>query len=306
MKISGQRHNVVSIGESLWDRKDGVKMPGGAPANLCHRLHQLGVPTQIATRVGRDALGDELLQHLTNKNFDLSLVQRDPIHPTGTVDIIQAANGDASYTINRPAAYDYLEATDTLLTAAQTARAICFGTLAQRNQESRETIHAILDAAHSAVTFLDINLRKDCFSRETVIASVRRAEILKLNNDEIPDLSALLGLSAHTPAELARKVLTTTRVKVVLVTLGANGVYAMDRSGAEVQVPGVPVRVVDTIGSGDSFSAGFLCKYLQGCSLHECCVFGNLLGAMNATYEGGMPDIQPEEISRFAETLQVK
>jgi fructokinase len=264
MRISEQRATVVSIGESLWDRKDGLKMPGGAPANLCHRLGQLGIPTQIATRLGNDPLGNELLQHLTSKNFDLSLIQRDSIHPTGTVDIIQAANGDASYTINRPAAYDYLEATDELLAAARAARAICFGTLAQRNKVSGKTIHAVLDAAHSAVIFLDINLRKDCFSQEAVVSSVQRAEILKLNNDEVPHLCTLLGLSAHTPADLARQVLKTTGVKVVLITLDADGVYAMDRAGTEARVPGVPVTVVDIIGSGDSFSAGFLSKYLQG------------------------------------------
>jgi len=97
-------------------------------------------------------------------------------------------------------------------------------------------------------------------------------------------------------------VLKTTGVKVVLITLDADGVYAMDRAGTEARVPGVPVTVVDIIGSGDSFSAGFLSKYLQGSPVEECCVFGNIVGAMTATYEGGMPDIQPEELARFVKS----
>ena len=300
MISTNSNSSVLALGELLWDVLPSERLLGGAPANFCYRLRQLGVPALIVSRVGQDALGDELLAGLSEKNFDLSLVQRDPSIATGTVDVILTAEGNPSFTINKTVAYDFMEATPELLSAASGSAFICFGTLVQRSPKTRAAVYAVLDAATNATKFLDINLRKECYSAETISASFRRTDILKLNASEAKVVTELLGLSATTPRDMAQQVMQSFGIKTVLVTLGEDGVFAIDNKGEETTVPGLSITVSDTIGSGDSFSAGFAFKHLAGASLRECCYFGNLMGAMNATRKGGMPNISPAEVSSFA------
>jgi fructokinase len=290
---------VLALGELLWDVLPSEKLLGGAPANFIYRLRQLGVPARLVSRVGHDHLGDELMDELAARNFDLSLVQRDPCVSTGTVDVILTADGNPSFTINSNVAYDYLEATSDLVAAARDSNLICFGTLVQRSSKTRETVYAVLDAAVSATKFLDINLRRDCYSPETIIESLKRADILKLNQSEVKVVSDLLGFHAKDSKDMAQIVIDRFGVEIVLVTLGEDGAHAFKADGQEVAVPGMSVEVVDTIGSGDSFSAGFTYRFLQGDSLAACCQFGNVMGAMNAMRKGGMPDIKPSEIEDF-------
>jgi fructokinase len=291
--------SVIALGEILWDFLPSGKLLGGAPANFCHRLRQLGATALMVSRVGKDALGKELLDDLQALNFDLSLIQEDETQPTGTVDVSLSEDGNPTFTINTDVAYDRLEATPQLFQAIQRASLICFGTLVQRSTHTRDTVYQILDHAPNATKFLDINLRKNCYSAETVRESLKRADILKLNTSEVSTVSDLLGLGTNTPRDLAHKVIAGFGVNTVLVTLGEKGVYALDGSGQECTVPGITIQVLDTIGSGDSFAAGFVFTYLSGAPLEECCYFGNLIGALNATKKGGMPDISHSELQHF-------
>lgn len=293
-------NQVLALGELLWDVLPSERLLGGAPANFCYRLRQLGVPAKIVSRVGTDSLGDELIAALEKKHFDLSLLQRDPLIPTGTVDVTLTAEGNPSFVINKNVAYDFLEPTPELLEAARQSSFICFGTLVQRSPKTQATIYAVLDAATSATKFLDINLRRECYSAETVSESLRRTDILKLNQSEVKVVDELLNLGTNSPRALAQEVMKRFGITKVLVTLGEAGVYAIDNSGREITVPGISITVNDTIGSGDSFSAGFAFRYLQNAPLEECCRFGNLMGAMNATRKGGMPDISQNEVIAFA------
>lgn len=290
---------VLAIGEILWDVLPTEKLLGGAPANFCHRLRQLGVNARMVSRAGDDQLGRELIAGLKALTFDLTLVQQDPLHPTGTVDVTLSSDGDPTFVINTVVAYDYLEPTLQLLNAASTADLICFGTLVQRSEVTRSTIYAVLDAAPHATKFLDINLRKDCYSPDTVRGSLRRADILKLNTGEVHVIADLLNIPTRSLHEFATHVSEQFEIDTVLVTLGAQGVYARRSNGESCTVPGVSISVVDTIGSGDSFAAGFVSKRLLSAPLEECCHFGNLIGALNATKKGGMPDISPAEVSAF-------
>ena len=290
---------VLALGEILWDILPSERLLGGAPANFCHRLRQLGVNAQMVSRVGKDSLGRELLSNLKALDFDLSLVQEDSVHLTGTVDVSLSADGNPTFVINRDVAYDYLETTTPLVSAAHSASLICFGTLVQRSEGTRQTIYRILEAAPEATTFLDINLRKDCYSADTVSESLRRADILKLNTNEVTAVAELLQLGTTTPKDMAQAVMQKYGIETVLITLGEEGVYAIDTRYGECTVPGVSINVVDTIGSGDSFAAGFVFSYLQGRPLDECCHFGNLIGALNATKKGGMPNISSDELATF-------
>lgn len=291
---------VLAIGELLWDVLPTGKLLGGAPANCCFRLGQLGVSARMASRIGSDTLGDEMAEALRAKGFNLSLVQRDETLPTGTVDVFLRDDGSPDFTINPGVAYDNLEATDELLAAAKESALICFGTLIQRTPRARASLYTILDTATESSRFLDINLRKDCYSKETVMGSLERATILKLNSGEVATVAQLIGLSASSERERVAEMLHHFELESVLVTRGEQGVYALHRNGDEVELPGIAVQVVDTIGSGDSFSAGFIARRLVDAPLKECCYFGNINGALNASRKGGMPDISTAEVEEFA------
>ena len=291
--------SVLAIGELLWDLLPSGKLLGGAPANCCFRLAQLGVDARMVSRIGTDALGGELAADLTARGFDLSLVQRDAAHPTGTVEVQLSPEGSPCFTIIPAVAYDHLEATPELLAAARQSHAVCFGTLIQRSPAARQAVYAVLDAASSAIRFLDINLRQDCYSAQTVAASLERATILKLNSEEVVEVSRLLGISARSERDAVGAFLRTFPLKLVLVTRGAHGAYALSATGEEALLPGIEVLVVDTIGSGDSFSAGFLSMHIAGASLRESCHFGNINGALNASRKGGMPIISAAELEAF-------
>jgi len=299
MTESQTKGTILAVGELLWDVLPNERLLGGAPANFCFRLRQLGVPALLVSRIGNDPLGIEISAALAAKDFNLSLVQRDSAWPTGTVDVTLTPGGSPSFTINKGVAYDHLEVTPDLLAAAQSSIFICFGTLMQRTAQSRDAIYAVLDAAHSATKLLDINLRKDCFSEEILIHSLERADILKLNIHEGKILTELLHLKATTPSEVALELLERFELTAVLTTRGEHGVSAVDSTNNEIYIPGIPVQVADTIGSGDCFAAGFTYKFLQGASLTECCRYGNMVGAMNAARKGGMPNITRAEVDAF-------
>ena len=290
---------VLALGELLWDLLPSGKLLGGAPANCCFRLRQLGIAARMASRVGCDSLGDEIVSTLRERGFDLSLVQRDSSTPTGTVDVRLGADGSPDFTITQDVAYDFLDLAPALLQAAHASSLICFGTLVQRSPIARNTVCALLDASPHAERFLDINLRKDCFSAQTVLDSLTRATILKLNAAEVEVVSTLANISARDERGRVHEILSRFDLDSILVTRGADGVYAVSRDGEEVSLPGISVRVVDTIGSGDSFSAGFIAQHLRGATLRESCHFGNINGALNATKAGGMPTITPAEIDAF-------
>lgn len=292
--------SVLALGELLWDLLPTGKLLGGAPANCCFRLRQLGVNARMVSRIGSDALGDEMESALRAKGFDLSLVQHDPEHPTGTVDVCLSASGSPDFTITQDVAYDYLELTDELLAAARQSSLICFGTLIQRASQARATVQRLLDTSSHAARFLDINLRKDCYSLETVTASLERATILKLNSEEVSAVCSLLGAPAPNERAGVEYLLRTFPLSVVLVTRGEDGAFALSREGEEVTVPGIRVKVVDTIGSGDSCSAGFISQYVRGETLAQCVYFGNINGALNASRRGGMPDISASDLEEFA------
>lgn len=250
----------------------------------------------MVSRVGVDPLGREMATALSEKGFDLSLVQQDSTRPTGTVGVSLQADGSPHFTIHRDVAYDYLEAVPVLLELAAQVPLICFGTLIQRSHTSRTSLYQLLDSAPKAIKFLDINLRADCFNDETVVASLERADILKLNSSEVQAIASIVGLPDANEEIRARAILERFDLSAILVTRGEHGVYALSKTGEEVSLPGLPVSVVDTIGSGDSFSAGFISRLLAGASLKESCYFGNVVGALNATRTGGMPHIAPDDI----------
>ena len=287
---------VVAFGELLWDLLPTGKMLGGAPANFAYRLQSLGDTAALISRVGDDPLGDEARKTLHERGLPLDLLQSDSGHPTGTVPVTLTPEGIPSFVITENVAFDFIALTPEMRTVAAQSSLICFGTLIQRSPVSRETLHRFLELAPQATRLLDINLRDGCFTRETVDDSLARAHILKLNDDEVRIVGAMLGIQTEEFDQFADGLFARYRLSQCLITRGAHGALGYTRDGQHVVVPGTPVKVADTIGAGDAFTAGFVHAYLKGASFERCCAFGNALGAAVAAVPGGMsPVAAPEE-----------
>lgn len=297
---------VIAFGELLWDMLPSGPVLGGAPANFAYRLSTLGLAPLLISRVGNDELGENALGILKECGIDISYIQRDSEYGTGTVDVVLSPTGNASYTINKSVAYDHIQVTGELLEICSECRMFCFGTLVQRAETTRSTLYQLLEKATKAVKFLDINLRKDCYTAETVSRSLKFTDILKLNADEVGVVKSLLNISGESQEEICAAIMETYGIETCLVTMAEKGAIAYTSSGEEIRVPGKTVSVVDTIGSGDAFSAGFVGSYLQGMSLKASCEYANYLGAEVAQLKGGMSRIRnliaPENFEVRAET----
>lgn len=291
--------SVLAFGEVLWDKLPTGAVLGGAPANFATRVQYLGIPVTFVSRVGKDSLGDQARAKLESIGLDVTHVEQDETYPTGTVEVIVDDAGSATYNILTGVAYDYVVSSPSLLAQASKCALVYFGTLAQRNPASRQALQDILQASPNATKLLDVNLRRDCFTRDTVEASLHAADILKLNEVEVLDIAALLNLGVSEMDDFCDAIIQRYNVELVLVTRGAQGAFAKAKSGEKHFIPGYNVKVVDTIGAGDAFTAGFVWSYIQGMPLRESCENGTRLGAMVATQRGGMVPISVEELTAF-------
>ena len=278
----------LGLGELLWDCFPDRRLPGGAPANVAFHAQQLGLSAATVTRVGCDALGDEICEFLRAQGLCLDLVQRDPVHGTGTV-TVEAGPGGTSYVFKPDSAWDFLEATPDLQAAASAASALCFGTLAQRSPVSRETIHACLAATgRDCLVVYDVNLRPPFFEKTWIERSLAQARIVKLNDDEVRTLSHLFETGDSDNVQFAHWLLQHYDLELVCVTRGGDGCLLV-QSDQVVDIPGVPVKVVDTVGAGDAFTAALIQTRLSGWPLLRCAEFANRVGALVASRAGAMP-----------------
>lgn len=285
--------SFLGLGELLWDCFPDRRLPGGAPANVAFHAQQLGLSAATVTRVGSDPLGDEICEFLKAQGLGLDLVQRDPIHGTGTV-IVQPTGNTTKYTFKPDSAWEFLEATPTLLAAMQSAKAVCFGTLAQRSPVSRRTIHSCLAATSpDCLIVYDVNLRPPFYDREWIDQSLQKARIVKLNDDEVQVLSPMLGASASDNVGFARWLRSRYELELVCITRGSKGCVLVSHSEI-VDVPGIPIQVVDTVGAGDSFTAALTYARLADWPLDRAAKFANRVGALVASHAGAMPVLTTE------------
>ena len=290
---------VVGLGELLWDEfPDGsggaTRRPGGAPANVAFQCHQLGLTGRVASRVGEDESGRELIGFLAEKGLPTDLIQTDPTLPTGRVSVTHGADGPG-YVIHEPVAWDALDATAALHEAIAGAAAVCFGTLAQRGDASRSAIDAVVSGAgRRPMIVFDVNLRQEYFSAAVLKESLEVAGVLKLNEAEVPVVADLLGLPESTGEFLAAAV-DLWGMRLGCVTRGAAGcVLQADGPAAAVRVPAKPVAVADTVGAGDAFTAGLIFALLRGVDAERCGRFANAVGGLVASRDGAMPELREE------------
>lgn len=294
------RHGILAIGELLWDLLPSGAVLGGAPANVAVQAYQRGATVSLVSRVGNDDFGAKAIAFLSNFGLDTKLIQIDQTKPTGTVPVRLDKSGNPSFTITKDVAYDQIEPTNALLKHAGEAAVICFGTLAQRSPVTRQTLYQVLDSNHEAVRFLDINLRKECYSKETIESSLERCTMLKINRSEVKHLREMFSIpdKANVIA-FCQSLHERFGISTVLITLGEGGSFAYEASGITFYEPGFRVCVQDTIGAGDAFTAGFIVSLLKGQDIAECCRAGNTLGSLSATKVGGMSRISESEIVEF-------
>ena len=290
---------VMAFGEVLWDILPSCVILGGAPFNFAYRINSLGDTARIVSRLGRDDLGRKAFDKIVSLGLDTTLLQWDDDAPTGTVQVSFDAQNHPDYVIVPNVAYDRIGFTPALGEAAERADCLCFGTLAQRASPSRAALRILVERARKAVLFLDINLRNACYDQDSVTFSFQHAHVLKLNEDEVHVLGEMLGIHHGTIIEFCETILERWAPRLCLITLGSKGAFGMAVGGEKTYVPGYKIRVQDSVGSGDAFSAGFMHKFLSGASLDEAVAFGNVLGAIVATQAGATTPIAQSDIDEF-------
>lgn len=295
---------VVGLGELIWDMFPEGRRLGGAPSNFAYVSRLLGEEAAVASRVGRDALGEEAVKRLERAGLSTRYLQTDDAHPTGTVGVRVGASGEPHFNVNENSAWDYLEWTPGWKELAARACAVCFGTLGQRRPEARETIKSFLGATRpDALRLFDVNLRHSFFTPEMLARSLRLSNVVKLNAEELSAAGSMLSLGASGELETARALLDLFDLRLVAVTRGAAGSLLVSRDGSD-EHPGFRAeRVADTIGCGDAFAAALAFCLRRGAPLPLSNEIANRVGSWLATQTGATPEANGETIARLLEGL---
>lgn len=279
---------ILALGEVLWDLLPSGKQLGGAPANFAFQCRCLGADARVVTRVGGDDLGREVLDQFRLMGLPTDTVQVDRAWPTGTVDVSLASDGQPCYTIRAGTAWDRIEADPVATSHAASADAVCFGSLAQRDEPSRRSIRSLVQTARpGALRMFDVNLRAPFIDPAVIECSLVLANALKLNDQELPVLAAMFGLPTDARsaiAGLARRF----DLALVALTRGSSG-SLLFADGAWSDHPGVPVEVHDTVGAGDAFTAALVVGRLAGRPLDEINRHASEVAAYVCSQPGGSP-----------------
>ncbi|MCZ6522192.1 MAG: carbohydrate kinase [Bacteroidetes bacterium] len=281
--------NSLAFGEIFWDVSEGQPYIGGAPFNLAAHLAKCGADSFVISRVGNDELGLSALEETKSLSVNDTWVQVDNQYATGTVDVF-LRDGQPTYTIHENVAYDFIdhqEFDQRKLKAAE-FKIFYFGTLAQRNIKSRETLYQLLSEIKFNHIFYDVNLRQQFFSKEIIENSLKYSTILKLNHEEMKVLSDLLYGQEIKAEEFSQKLVTAFNQQLIIITAADKGCMVF-ANGEFQSVPGEKVEVVDAVGAGDSFSAAFLYKYFQVGDPVKAAFVANQIGAFVASSRGAVP-----------------
>ncbi len=284
---------VVGMGEALWDVLPEGKKIGGAPANFAYHVSQFGLPSYVVSAVGDDALGHEIIDNLTSKGLSLLIVKVP--YPTGTVQVEIDPAGIPQYEIKENVAWDNIPFTDTLEELARNTQAVCFGSLAQRNVVSRETINRFLDVMpdnDSTLRVFDVNLRQGFYTKEILTNSMERCNILKINDEELVTVSRMFGYPGIDLQDKCWILLGKYNLKMLILTCGINGSYVFTPGNVSFQ-PTPTVEVADTVGAGDSFTAAFIAAILKGKSVADAHSLAVRTSAYVCTKNGAMPILPP-------------
>lgn len=260
--------------------------------NVAFHANQLGLESKMISKTGDDDLGKELKRFLENIGVSVELIQTDSTFPTGIVNVTLDKNGSPFYEIVSPVAWDYIHPEDKVKDFVKNVDALVFGSLACRTERNKRTLLEYADLANIRV--FDVNLRTPFYSKSLIEELLGKADIVKMNDEELAIIAEWQGISGNEKSQL-ESIKNEFSLDVVILTKGRHGAVCLDETGCYEQ-PGFQVKVQDTIGSGDAFLAAFLSRYLKGESTDDCLVFASAVGAMVATKQGGTPKIELPEI----------
>lgn len=282
---------VVGLGEALWDVLPEGKKIGGAPANFAYHAAQFGLDSRVVSAVGSDKLGDEILENFAGKQLN-TLIETVP-YPTGTVIVTLDEHGVPCYDIKENVAWDNIPFTPELEKLAGQAQAVCFGSLAQRNVVSRETINRFLDTMpdeDGRLKIFDVNLRQDFYTNDILCQSFSKCNVLKINDEELVTVSRLFGYPGIDLRDKCWILIAKYNLKMLILTCGINGSYVF--TPGKVSFVETPlVEVADTVGAGDSFTGAFCAAILNGASIPEAHQLAVDVSAYVCTQNGAMPEI---------------
>jgi len=302
--------NIVGVGEVLWDLLQTGPQLGGAPANFAYHAHALGAQAYVITRVGSDDHGREVMRRFRDMGVKPDGIQIDERAPTGTARVTLSGAGLAHFTIQENVAWDFLALNSDAVALAAQADAICFGSLAQRSEVSRNSIQKLVGAAPSeALRVFDINLRQQFYSHEIVERSLQFANVLKLNDDELPTVARMFGLHGSTENQI-RQLARAFDLHLIALTRGSNGslLYQTQSNAAQAakadegrwsNCRSRAVRVVDTVGAGDAFTAALVLGLLCKIDLDEINEIANDVARYVCTQAGATPTLPVEFERRF-------
>ncbi|MBO9592798.1 MAG: carbohydrate kinase [Niabella sp.] len=284
---------IVCFGEILWDVLPDRELPGGAPMNVAYHLSKLGHPTSLISRLGNDERGHRLRAILEDRHIDTGLVQTDEQYPTSVVLATPNEAGDMKYEIVENVAWDFIELQPLHAAVITNARYFIFGSLATRNAVSRNTLFQLMDIPCRKV--LDINLRAPFIHKELLEYQLHKTQVLKMNEEELNLVAGWYAPFSHIK-DMMQLLQDRFHIETLIVTRGAKGAV-VNYNNRFYAHKGFKVKVADTIGSGDSFLAGFLSKFMEGASIDGALAYACSVGAFVATREGGCPDYDVGEIT---------
>jgi fructokinase len=291
---------ILSIGEVLWDVIGPAEYLGGAPLNFAAHARKLGHEVFLVSGVGDDERGHRALENVQRFGISSEFIQIIPGARTGTAEVELGPDGKPVFRIVRPAAYDFVQVTDTIRKRLVELQPhwIYYGTLYQTSQRILHATSELLDALPSARSFYDVNLRDGNWSLATVEQLTSRAGVIKLSDTEAESLDASLNIEGDEGSieHFCRRWSEQFRCKTICVTFGERG-CGIYRDGGYTEVPGCKIEVADTVGAGDAFSAAFLHAVEQGWDTRECGAFANAVAALVASRPGAIPDWSVEELT---------
>lgn len=289
------QHEVVCFGEVLWDILPSESLPGGAPMNVAYHLKKLGNTPALITKIGADQFGEKLVNLLFKSGVSTEYFQIDYEKPTGLVYANMNNHQEVVYDIVYPSAWDYIEWKDEFTGLLSEADFFVYGSLTSRNKESRDTLYQLLEVAKKKV--LDINLRPPHFNYSHVKYLLEKADILKLNESELELITGWFS-SFNAVEDRLKLIQERFGIETLIVTMGGDGAMVNHKEKL-YRHPGFKVEVADTIGSGDSFLAGFLHQLLKGSSVEEAMDFASAIGAFIATRSGACPQYELSQVQEL-------
>ena len=292
--FDNMKRYIVGLGEVLWDVLPEGKKLGGAPANFAYHAGQFGLDTIAISALGEDALAEETVEALKEHNLNY-LMPRVP-YPTGTVQVTLAEGGIPTYEIKEGVAWDNIPYTNEMADIAKSARAVCFGSLAQRNSVSRENIRKFLaDTPADCLKICDINLRQQFYSKEVLEDSFKLCNILKINDEELVVVNRMFGYDGLDMRQTCEKMVHDYGLKMLVLTCGTNGSYVFTDDGLTSFQDTPKVEVADTVGAGDSFTGSFCACIINGKPVQEAHKTAVAVSAFVCTQNGAMP-VVPETL----------